>query len=97
VQSNTEHKDGVQHDASARPDAERCLDVLVVELRRAKGRDRRRRVRGRKAVREDVHGQNAECDCISRHGDRACEWARNTRTENTFDDRAGRVYEQRPE
>jgi hypothetical protein len=32
VQSNAEYKDGVQHDASARPDAERCLDVLVVEL-----------------------------------------------------------------
>jgi hypothetical protein len=39
VQSNTEDKNGILYDALARPDAEHCLEVLVVELRRVKGRD----------------------------------------------------------
>jgi hypothetical protein len=97
MQSNTEDKNGIQYDAPARPDAKRCLDVLVVELRRAKGRDGWHRVCGREAVRDEMYGQKAECGRIAGHGDRASEWARNTLGENTIDDRAGSVYEQRPE
>jgi hypothetical protein len=53
--------------------------VLIVELRRAKGRDEWHRVRGREAVRDEMYGQIAEHGRISGHGDRVSEWARNTR------------------
>ena len=75
MKGNSEDKNGIKYDAPARPDAERCLDVLVVELRRAQGRDWWHRVRGRKAVRDKMQGQKAECGRISGHGDRVSEWA----------------------
>ncbi len=73
-----EDKCGIQHHASAGPAAERSLDVLVVELRRAKGRDGWGGIRRREAVRDEMHGEKAECGCIS--GERALVSGCETRT-----------------
>ena len=55
---------------------QRGLDVLVVELGGAEGRDGRRGLGGREAVRVDVHGEEEESGGVAGHGERAGEWAR---------------------
>ncbi len=45
----------------------------------------------------EMHGEKAERGGTPGHGERASELARKARREKTLDDRAGRVYEQRPE
>jgi hypothetical protein len=96
VQSNTGNKNGIWYDAPERPDTERCLDVLVVELRRAKGRNGCDGVPGREAVRDEMYGQKTKCGRIYGHGDRVGERAQ-IRGEKIRLMIALDVYEQRPE
>jgi hypothetical protein len=93
MQSHSDDERGVKHGALAGPPVKRRLDVLVVELRRAEGRDGGRGVCRRKAVHEDMDRQKEERGGISGHGEHTRERTQGTGGEKTFENGARGVDE----
>ena len=98
MQRDAEDERNVERGAACGPAVQRRLDVLIVELGGAKGRDGRRGVRGCEAVREEVNGEEEERGGIAGQGKRAGERAyggtRSGRGEEALEERARGVHEQ---
>lgn len=103
VQRDAEDEREVERGAARRPAVQRGLDVLVVELGGTEGRDGRRGIGGREAMRVKVHGEEDERGGVAGHGKRAGERARGgtwcgrrrgSRGEEALEGRARGVYEQ---
>ena len=98
VERDAEDERAVERHATDGPALQCGLDVLVVELGRAQGRDGRRGVGGCEAVREDVDGEEEERGGVTCRGKRAGERAGRTgRGEDALEERARGVYQQRRE
>ena len=100
VQRDAEDEHDVECGAARGPAVQRGLDVLIVELGGAKGRDGRRGIGGCKAVCEKVNGKEEESGGIAGHGKRAGERACGRtcgtwggRGEEALEERARRVHE----
>jgi len=93
VQGDAEDKRGIKHGAPDGPAVERGLDVLVVELGRADGRDTTRR---RKPMDNHVDREEEEGGGVAGHREGAGErsWRRG---EEAFEEGARRMHEQGPE
>ena len=98
VERDAEDERAVERDAADGPALQRRLDVLVVELGRAQGRDGRGGVGGCEAVREDVDGDEEERGGVACRGERAGERAGRGGGgggEDALEERARGVYQQR--
>jgi len=98
VQRDAEDERNVERGAARRPAVQCGLDVLIVELGGAERRDGRRGIRGCKAVREEVNGEEEESGGVAGHGKRAGERAyggtRIGRGEEALEERTRGVHEQ---
>lgn len=98
MQRDAEDEREVERGATRGPALQRGLDILVVELGGAEGRDGRRGIGGCEAVHVKVDGEEEESGGIAGHGkragERACGGMWCGRGEETLEGRARGVHEQ---